>query len=136
MEAQHIVVGLDSSPAGVAALRWAVHHTRSGGTVTVVSVCGLHPANASRDAFHSARLRTVHDTLARVGPHEGVRVEQAVLDGDPGPTLVKLAEKADGLVLGRHGYHRGGATVFGSVIVHCLQHATCPVVVVPAEEHR
>ncbi|MFT7841607.1 universal stress protein [Saccharothrix sp. BKS2] len=88
-------------------------------------------AHGGQDVFHSARLRTLRDALARLTAYGGVHVEQAVLDGEPGPALVKPAETADGLVLGRHGYRRGGVTVMGSVITHCLTHATCPVVVVP-----
>lgn len=136
MDAKQIVVGVDNSPAGAAALDWAVRHTRDGGTVVAVSVCGMHTSNGAQDAFHSARLRVVRDAVERLGPHENVRVEQAVLDGEPGPALVALAEAADGLVLGRHGYRRGAVTVMGSVIRHCLTYATCPVVVVPTEGDR
>ncbi|QFZ22629.1 universal stress protein [Saccharothrix syringae] len=132
MDAKQIVVGMDSSPAGAAALEWAVRHTRDGGTVVAASVCGMVGSNGGRDAFHGARLRILRDALARLGAHDGVLVEEAVLDGEPGPALVRLAEEADGLVLGRHGYRRGPETVMGSVIMHCLRNATCPVVIVPA----
>ncbi|OKI13785.1 hypothetical protein A6A25_15975 [Saccharothrix sp. CB00851] len=99
--------------------------------VVAVSVCGIRTPTGSTDLFHTVRLRMVDDAVTRMRQHPGVRVEQSVLDGEPGPTLVGLAEQADSLVLGRHGYNRGGQTIFGSVIRHCLQHATCPVVVVP-----
>ncbi|KOX20500.1 hypothetical protein ADK67_29915 [Saccharothrix sp. NRRL B-16348] len=131
MEASRIVVGLDNSAAGAAALRWAVRHAREGGVVVAVSVCGIRTPTGGTDLFHTVRLRRMDDTVTRMGPIPSVRVEQSVLDGEPGPTLVELAEEADSLVLGRHGYVRGGMTILGSVIRHCLEHATCPVVVVP-----
>ncbi|QQQ79421.1 universal stress protein [Saccharothrix sp. 6-C] len=136
MEASRIVVGLDNSAASAAALRWAIRHTRAGGVVVAVSVCGMRTPKGSTDLFHTVRLRLVDDAVTRMGPNPSVRVEQSVLDGEPGPTLVELAGEADSLVLGRHGYSRGGMTIFGSVIRHCLEHATCPVVVVPVEEHQ
>lgn len=133
MQANQLVVGMDISPASAAALKWAVRHTRDGGTVIAVSVCGMRTPQGAADLFHSTRLRLMRDALRRIGPHDGVHVEPTVLDGDPGPALVKLAEHADSLVLGRHGYSRGGITVVGSVIMHCLQNASCPVVVVPSD---
>ncbi|RKT54210.1 universal stress protein [Saccharothrix australiensis] len=132
MEASRIVVGMDNTAASAAALRWAVRHMREGGVVVAVSVCGLRTPTGDVDLFHTARLRMMHDTVTRMGSEGGVQVEESVLDGEPGPALVELAEEADSLVLGRHGYSRGGVTVLGSVIRHCLEHATCPVVVVPA----
>lgn len=133
MEANQIVVGMDNSRASAAALEWAMCQVRDGGTVVAVSVCGMRTPYGSADVFHSTRLRVMRDAIARISPREGVRVEQSVLDGEPGPALVKLAEQADSLVLGLHGYRRGGETVVGSVIVHCLKHASCPVVVVSSD---
>jgi nucleotide-binding universal stress UspA family protein len=131
MEASRIVVGFANSVAGAAALKWAIRHTRDGGVVIAVSVCGIRTPTGSTDLFHTARLRMIDDAVARMRQDPNVSVEQSVLDGEPGPTLVGLAEEADSLVLGRHGYSRSGTTIFGSVIRHCLQHATCPVVAVP-----
>ncbi|GAA1351742.1 universal stress protein [Saccharothrix algeriensis] len=136
MEAGRIVVGMDNSAASAAALEWAVGHTRAGGVVVAVSVCGIRTPNGGADVFHAIRSRRVHDAVTRVRLGGGVHVEESVLDGEPGPALVELAGGADGLVLGRHGYSRGGVTVLGSVIRHCLEHALCPVVVVPAEGRR
>ncbi|MFE2754506.1 universal stress protein [Actinosynnema sp. NPDC059335] len=132
MEAKRIIVGVDNSAAGKAALEWAIRHTQDGGVVVAASVCGLRTPGGSADVFHSARRRAVDDALEGIGSSGSVRVERSVLDGEPGPALVELAGEADGLVLGRHGYTRGGVTILGSVIRHCLEHATCPVVVVPA----
>lgn len=136
MEASRIVVGMDNSAASAAALKWAIRHTRDGGVVVAVSVCGIRTPRGSTDVFHTARLRAVDDAVTRMGPNPTVHVEQSVLDGDPGPALVELAGAADSLVLGRHGYSRGGTTILGSVIRHCLEHATCPVVVVPVGQEQ
>lgn len=129
-----IVVGVDASPAGAAALEWAVRHAE-GGAVLAVSVCRMFPeVCGGGNAFHSAHRRVLHEAVEALGPVAGAQVEQAVVDGEPGPVLVELADGADTLVLGGHQYHRGDVAVVGSVITYCVRHATCPVVVVPAGE--
>ncbi|MGM1065273.1 universal stress protein [Saccharothrix sp. Mg75] len=129
---KRIVVGVDASPAGAAALEWAVRHAGSGGTVLAVSACRMHPeVCGGGDAFHTAHRRVLREAVAGLGPVPGVRVEETVVDGEAGPALVGSAEDADLLVLGGHGYRRGDVTVVGSVITYCVRHAPCPVVVVP-----
>jgi nucleotide-binding universal stress UspA family protein len=66
-------------------------------------------------------------------------VQLRVVSGNPGAVLVDEAADADLLVVGHRG--RGGiaSACLGSVGLHCVLHATCPVVVVrnapvPAEQ--
>lgn len=51
--------------------------------------------------------------------------------GVPERVLVSLAEDADLLVVGDHGHGHLAGFVLGSVSHHVIQHARCPVVVIP-----
>jgi len=65
-----------------------------------------------------------------LGEHPTVVVETSVAEGSPGRALVEAAKGAELLVVGSRG--RGGfaGALFGSVSLHCVSHAPCPVVVV------
>ncbi|NUT96150.1 MAG: universal stress protein [Saccharothrix sp.] len=136
MDKPTIVVGVDGSPAGTAALAWAVRQARTAGArVHAVSVCRVRPpapGTKGPDAFlalHQRELRTALDQVDTTG----VEVEQSVPHGSAGPALVELSAGAHHLVLGGHTYRRGPVSVVSPVVTHCLRHARCPVVVVPAE---
>jgi nucleotide-binding universal stress UspA family protein len=57
-------------------------------------------------------------------------VEFRTLRGQPGPVLVEQAAAADLLVVASRGHGELRGTVFGSVALHCVVHAPCPVLVV------
>lgn len=55
--------------------------------------------------------------------------------GSPGKVLVEQARRADALVLGHRGRGAFASVLLGSVGLHCVLHATCPVTIVrPAPE--
>ncbi|WNV84761.1 universal stress protein [Umezawaea sp. Da 62-37] len=142
--AHRIIVGIDGSPASTAALDWAVRQAgTTGSSVLAVSVCRVDvkppsstpmPITGSSgvDPFREQHARDLRTAVEQVGQHAGgIVVDQVVPIGDPGKVLVDLAADADALVLGGHGYRKGGLTVIGSVAAYCLRHANCPVTVVP-----
>lgn len=104
-----VVVGVDDSPAGRAALRFALH-----------------------DAVRDRARRIVGETLAEIVAGGAVPPPVAVhaVGGSAGEALVHAARTADLLVVGSRG--RGGLTsaVLGSVSLHGVLHAHCPVTVV------
>lgn len=132
-----IVVGVDSSPAAKAALAWAVEEAkRTNASVLALSVCRLgSPSEAG--AFTQTHARELAAAVNALGPAaDGVRIDQDVPHGLPGPVLVDRSADADLLVVGEHGNRQAGVLVMSTITSHCLRHALCPVVVVPLEGAR
>jgi nucleotide-binding universal stress UspA family protein len=137
-----IVVGVDGSPGGEAALRWACDYARlTGGAVEAILSWNEHPllAGVAETLGGGVPLDQVEDQArgmlaaavgAVVGDDAGATVTQTIEAGSPGDVLVAAASNADLLVVGRHS---GGVIQLGSVSAHCARHAACPVVVVPHE---
>lgn len=144
-----IVVGVDGSEASRTALRWAADEARLRGTsleavyvfehspswqmygysaeIAAIPVSAMPDDQASRELAQSLVDRMVRD-LGDVGVEvTGVAHE----DRRPAHALVERSRGADLLVVGSRG--RGGfaGLVLGSVSQQCVQHATCPVVVMP-----
>jgi nucleotide-binding universal stress UspA family protein len=132
-----VVVGVDGSPESEQALRWAARQSLASGAhvraviawhVPVAS--GLTAGNEPDWAAHSAH--TLATCVAgALGGAGVIRVEQDVVEDDPAVALLRAAEGADLLVVGRRG--RGGfpGMRLGSVSRHVVTHASCPVVVHP-----
>jgi nucleotide-binding universal stress UspA family protein len=148
-----IVVGVDDSPAGLSALRWAVSQARRRGASLVAVrswALGLprhggrrhrrrarvHPhvvlyfdGTESRDAS----VKLVRDSFwtATGGMPRDVTVIVKTPEGDPGAALSDIATARDLIVVGQGepGLRR---VLHGSVSQYCRRHSRCPVVVVPA----
>lgn len=126
-----IVVGVDGSPAAKDALAWAVQEAkRTKASVLALSVC----QSSAVAATHRHELAAAVDALGTVA--DGVRIDQDVPHGQPGPMLVERSADAGLLVVGDHGYHKAGVLVMSSVTTYCLRNARCPVVAVPLEGAR
>jgi len=153
-----VVVGVDGSAGGDAALRWALAEARLRGSrvravhayqspeLSVTEV-GLAAGMAAPVMFaeDAEKLREVVVTRARNLIEESVRrvdgesiagleIDQAAIEGPPAQTLIESAKNADLLVLGSRG--RGGflGLLLGSVSQQCAQHPPCPVVILPSPE--
>ncbi|GAA4039007.1 universal stress protein [Nonomuraea soli] len=118
-----MVVGVDDSAASRAALRWAeLKVTRDGGELVIVHV--HEPPAVAPYARVRGRSGGVPDIAA------------LVVVGNPVRELIRLAEDAELLVLGSNANtHRDER--LGAVLMACLLHAPCPVVVVspqPADD--
>jgi nucleotide-binding universal stress UspA family protein len=135
-----IVVGVDGSPGAGAALRWAVENAaRVGGRVVAVLCWHWTPGlitpfvGPGPEELAAAAAATLDQALAEVGgPAEGVPIERHVLPGHPADVLPRQARGADLLVVGTRGRGALACAVLGSVSTHCVGHAPCPVIVVPA----
>ncbi|HEY3610623.1 MAG TPA: universal stress protein [Pseudonocardiaceae bacterium] len=141
-----IAVGVDGSPAGAAALRWAVREaTERHGTVRAVSVSHqpeLMPATSYAIEPHELRqpeqddvkratwLRSLIDQ-ARAGIENPAHVTAILVTGDPETELATAAHGADLLVVGSHGHGPLAELFLGSVAAGSVRHAPCPVVIIP-----
>lgn len=144
-----IVVGVDLSRGSRAAVCWAIRHARlTGATLVVVHVIrnpetyewAALPTNYGTIPlpvrFDSARVRadaerSVTGLLKELG--NDVPTEIRVIEGHPGEALLAAAKEADLLVVGRTGHGGLAGLVLGSISRHCVEHAPCAVVAVPAD---
>ena len=137
-----ILVGFDHSPAGAAALRWAVRQgCMQGRHLHVIHAWEPEPGEVAsltaeqhvrmREAVVAACTKRIKEVLAELSAPVDAEIE--ILEGPAGPILIEHAHDASLLVLGLHdlpGHRRLSA---GSVSYYCLSHAPCAVVGVPAE---
>jgi nucleotide-binding universal stress UspA family protein len=142
-EDRRIVVGVDGSDSALAALRWAMRQAKlTGSRVEVVTVWhfpaayGWEPTGADPDFEGDAHQILADAVTAAERLQPGVTVLPLVEEGPPAEVLLRVAKEADLLVVGSRG--RGGlrSALVGSVSLHCIQHAHCPVLVLreqPAE---
>lgn len=137
-----VVVGVDGSASSYEALRWAARYAQVvGGVVEAVnawdtpSAAGWSgPAIDPDFDLEGARERFSAELNAVFADERPAGLREHLVEGDPSEVLIRVAQGAELLVVGRRG--RGGfaRAVLGSVSQRCAQHATCPVVVVPAEQ--
>jgi nucleotide-binding universal stress UspA family protein len=59
-----------------------------------------------------------------------VQISQWVRQGNPAQVLIDAAADADLLVVGSRGHGGFAEVLLGSVCMHCVQHAPCPVAVI------
>jgi nucleotide-binding universal stress UspA family protein len=76
--------------------------------------------------------QTLREIVESVAGHSDVEVEQVLVDGPPADAILEHAEDALLIVIGQRGRGPVSSLVLGSVSHHVLQHARCPVLVVPA----
>jgi nucleotide-binding universal stress UspA family protein len=150
MEERRIVVGVDGSPGSISALRWAIDEAGVRRTpLDVVLVFPYeHPAGEpwplsltpeyTAERLEEARRDAEHELGALLKDHlpddAKAEIRPLVVAGHPAKRLLRLAEDADLLVVGSRGLGGFRGLVLGSVSMQCVQHATCPVVVVPPDD--
>ncbi len=135
-----IVVGVDGSGPSLAALRWAVRQARLTGARVEAVAAWHYPAGdgwaetGSYEDFEADARQVLAQALTTVGrPEPDVPVDSLVTEGYPGDVLLQVAKGADLLVLGRRGHGAVTSALIGSVSLHCVTHAHCPVVVLREE---
>jgi nucleotide-binding universal stress UspA family protein len=81
--------------------------------------------------FREIAEKVIADTISNApGPSGDVRVHARVVEGNAARVLLDAADGAKLLVVGSRGHGGFTEALLGSVSQHCVQHATCPVVVI------
>jgi len=135
----NIVVGVDGSPYGDAALRKALAEAEDhGGQVTAVFAWQVpfssFPGLFDRAELEEAGKKFLIEKVSAVAPAPKVPLLPLVAEGDPAEALVTAAKDADLLVLGTRGRSRIAGFLLGSVSSRCAAAASCPVLLVKAPE--
>ncbi|WP_205326129.1 universal stress protein [Glycomyces sp. YM15] len=133
-----IVVGVDGSASSVQALRWALRQAElAGAQVEAVLVLdtttslGMAMTIPPFEDLLAEGERSLAQAVARAAGEQTDEVIRTVEYGHPATVLIERGEDADLLVLGNRGHGGFRGALLGSVGYHCIQHASCPVVVVP-----
>jgi nucleotide-binding universal stress UspA family protein len=136
-----IVVGVDGSPHGDTALRWALARAAALGT-EVHALHAWHPPYFGPDPFaftppawddcQQAAAKVVAQAVQRAGASpDDVRV--TAVDGPAAPVLIEASADASMVVMGARGLGGFSGLLLGSVSTQVARHAHCPVVVVRGE---
>ena len=154
---QRIIIGIDDSPSGLAALRWAVSQARADQAELVAVrswALGL-PRHGGRHHRRLTHLRVVlffngaeqREASAQVvrcafqaatgGQPRDDTVTVRTPEGDPGAALTGIATRdGDLIAVGCEHVPIWRRARRGAVGRYCRLHAVCPVVVVPTERSR
>ena len=136
------MVGVDGSAESVRALGWAARYaTATGARVQAVlawhypAAAGPAPVGVAPEPVRSqteARERaTLDEAIAKAySGQPGPAAEARLGYGHPAQVLIEASKNADLLVVGSHGHGAFTGMLVGSVSLHCVTGAFCPVVVV------
>ncbi|MCH7230855.1 universal stress protein [Glycomyces sp. L485] len=135
------MVGIDGSDSSKNALRWALRY--AGRTVAKIEAVhawqlptsyGASIAALPGEDFEAGAERALNESVDRVlGNRTDITVERVSEMGYPPKVLVEHSDGADLLVVGSRGHGGLVGTLLGSVSLHCVTHAACPVVVFRGE---
>ena len=141
-----VVVGVDGSAESVAALRWAARYAAATGARVRAVLAWHYPGAAggpaegvTPEAIRAQTDEQMHQTLdeaiAKVYAGQEVpEVEKATSYGHPAQALIEQSREADLLVVGSHGHGAFTGMLVGSVSIHCVTGAHCPVVVIRSSD--
>lgn len=140
-----IVVGVDGSGHSERALVWAMKEAAVRGVpLTVMTVHQMvkgysgmlfeypHDPGLAEKARQMVQA-DVDKARGQLGASQPVTVNVRAISGSVVEELVKAGADADMLVVGSRGAGGFSRLVLGSVSSLVIQHATCPVVIIPAE---
>lgn len=142
VERRLVVVGVDGSPQSVAALRWAARYAAATGAAVRAVLAWHYPTAAAQPPVGIAPAPVRHETEAAMqkaldaavaeafSGDAGAGVETRLGYGHPAQVLIDESKEADLLVVGHSGHGAFTGMLVGSVGIHCVTSAHCPVTVV------
>ena len=136
-----VVVGVDGSAESVAALAWAARYASATGARVRALMAWHYPGavggppiekapQSVREQTEQEMRATLDEAVAKAIPGQPDGVETGLGYGHPAQVLIDASGEADLLVVGRHGHRAFAGMLLGSVSLHCVTGASCPVVVV------
>jgi nucleotide-binding universal stress UspA family protein len=137
-----IVTGVDGSASSITAMRWALRQAELTGAAVDAVIAWHYPVAATGYGrapvgmepaydFKEIAEKILADAISNaVDPASDVSVRSHVVEGNPSRVLLDAATGADLLVVGSRGHGGFAEALLGSVSQHCVQHATCPVVII------
>jgi len=144
-----IVVGVDGSASSIRAAEWAVAEAALRGVPLRLVQAFESPAvwlgmgealgstvtaTISEDELRSYAMAALDEAIASLSIPDDLEVIKDPIEGAPARVLLAASAGASLLVVGSKGHGDLGSILLGSVGMHCIHHATCPVVVVPSEK--
>jgi nucleotide-binding universal stress UspA family protein len=134
---EKIVVGVDGSGHSGQALNWAAREAklRSASLEVIyvfpalVSLVGS-TAHEYYPEVEQEAAQVLDRALADAPVDPSVPMERVLVPGSPAKVLVEASDNASMLVVGSRGLGEFRGMLLGSVSIHCVQQARCPVVVV------
>jgi nucleotide-binding universal stress UspA family protein len=141
-----IVVGIDGSHHSTRALEWALREGALEHTPVTLLTVHVVPASAwtgnpvilAQDPAEQEKALNAAEELAakvtqQIGEPRPPSVKVRAVSGYPANELIAASRDADLLVVGSRGAGGFAKLLVGSVSSQVVQHAHCPVVVVPTE---
>lgn len=139
-----IVVGVDGSPASLQAVTWAAHEAKLRGSEIeilhswsmpfVVDPMAMMPMMFPMEEMVASANKIVAAAAAIVASVDSkIRVATRIERGAASEHLIIAGKSADLLVVGSRGHGGFAGLLLGSVAQQVANHASCPMVIVPAK---
>ena len=136
-----VVVGVDGSAASVAAIAWAARYASASGARVRALLAWHYPGVVGeppvekvpaevRSQTEAQEQANLDEAVAKALPGQPAGVETSLGYGHAAEVLIEASKEADLLVVGSHGHRAWAGMLLGSVSLHCVTGASCPVVVV------
>jgi len=139
-----VVVGIDGSQAAIQAAEWAVDEAVSREVpLRLVEVIAerVEPApfasvgNVQMEVeYAETALRIAAAAVAAAG--KPVKVETAILRGDPATALIAESRDAEMVCVGSTGIGRFARALLGSTVAELADAASCPVAIIRTQQSR
>jgi nucleotide-binding universal stress UspA family protein len=139
-----LIVGVSGSPGSLGALRFALELAHRTDVPVIAALAWVPPGGDLADRrFPSPDLRQVWADAAGRRLAEAVTracgdapqrldFRRVVIRGEPGPSLVEIADSSRDLLVIGTGQHGVLSRIWhGRVSRYCLAHAVCPVLAIP-----
>ena len=135
------MVGVDGSAESVAALAWAARYASGSGARVRALLAWHYPGvvgeppvekvpESVRGQTEQQEQATLDEAVTKAIHGQPAGVEKSMGYGHPAEVLINASKEADLLVVGSHGHRSWAGMLLGSVSLHCVTGASCPVVVV------